>query len=332
MLKNDSEQVSKKSQAEIELSIVVPLKDESLIIDRLISAIQKALNGIEDSFEIILVDDGSQDNSWAEIVKAGFNRGIRGIRLCRNFGKEAALRAGLEYARGAAVITMDADFQHPPELISELLACWRKGGVEIVEAVRRNPPIRTAIQHVGARVIYTVFQKVTGVDIERKTDYRLLDRSVVDFVSRLPERAIFFRGILAWYGFKTVSVPFDVVERETGSSRWSLIRLVSFGLDVVTGFTSFPLRLMTLSSIAFLSFSFFLILQTLYGYFTHRSIEGFTTVIISILLVGGVVTAGLGIIGEYLARIYEEVKQRPRFRVSETVEDGDVARKIFDEC
>jgi len=322
MLRNETELALKEMQADVQLSIVVPLKDESLSIERLICAIQKALQSVDESYEIILVDDGSQDDSWAEIAKAGLNRGIRGIRLCRNFGKEAALRAGLEYAKGAAVITMDADFQHPPEILSDLVACWRRDGVEIVEAVRRNPPIRTVVQHLGARVVYTVFKKVTGVDIEGKTDYRLLDRSVVDFVCRLPERAIFFRGILAWYGFTTAAVPFDVVERETGSSRWSLIRLVSFGLDVVTGFTSFPLRLMTLCSIAFLSFSFLLIVQTLYGYFSHQSVEGFTTVIISILLVGGVVTAGLGIIGEYLARIYEEIKQRPRFRVSETVENG----------
>lgn len=313
------EQVVCDSAAPVGLSVVVPLKDEERNVPVLVRSVIDALASVEDSFEIILVDDGSRDGSWSEIMQAAQDPRVKGIRLCRNFGKEAALRAGLEHSRGAGVITMDGDLQHPPTLIPEMVRGWRENKGQIVEAIRHTAAKRTFLQEIGARTVYSVFRWVTGVDIEGRTDYRLLDRSVVDFVCSLPERATFFRGLLAWYGFPSLPITFEVVDRTAGSSRWSFFRLISFGLDVITGFTSFPLRLMTLCSFAFLSFSAILILQTLYGYFTHQSVEGFSTVIICILLVGGVVTAGLGIIGEYLARIFEEIKHRPRYRVSASV-------------
>lgn len=313
------EQTLFNAVAPVGISVVVPLKDEERNVAPLVRSVIDTLLGVDDSFEIILVDDGSQDDSWSEIVQASSDPHVRGIRLCRNFGKEAALRAGLEYSRGAGVITMDGDLQHPPSLIPEMVRAWRGKKVQIVEAVRETPAKRSFLQELGARTVYAVFRSVTGVMIEGRTDFRLLDRTVVDFLCNLPERATFFRGLLAWYGFSTLSLGFSVVDRKVGSSRWSFFRLLSFGLDVITGFTSFPLRLMTFCSCGFLSFSAILILQTLYGYVTHRSVEGFSTVIICILLVGGVVTAGLGIIGEYLARIFEEIKHRPRYRVSEWV-------------
>jgi glycosyltransferase involved in cell wall biosynthesis len=303
--------------AGVGLSIVVPLKDESRHIAALLAAIHAALENIEDAYEIILVDDGSRDNSWRLITEMAADSRVRGLRFCRNFGKEAALRAGLEHSLGDAVVTMDADLQHPPRLLGEMVRRWRSEATEMVEAVRRDPAKRPFLSQIGASVVYGIFRRVTGVDMEGRTDYRLLDRSVVDFICSLPERATFFRGMVAWYSFSSVPVFFEVPERAEGRSRWSFLRLVNFGIDVVTSFTNIPLRLMSFFSAGFLAFSAVLMVQTIYRYVSGHAVEGFTTVILSVLLVGGVVTAGLGIVGEYLARVYEEGKGRPRYRISE---------------
>ena len=325
----------------IDLSVVIPIYNEAESLLALQARLIPVLDKLECSCEVLIVDDGSSDSTWELILRAtvegqardpgsrdpGRQVAVRGLRLRRNFGKEAAIRAGLSASQGSAVIVMDGDLQHPPEVITELYATWKSGNVLVVEGVKRKASQhRTFVQKIGAWFLYTLLQRATGVGFESGTDFRLLDRSVVVFMLALPERISFFRGLLSYYKFPSTTVEFDAEVRSKGISRWSLIALIHFGLDALTGFTSTPLRVVTFCSIGFLLFFMLLLLQTLYRYFVIGSVEGFTTVILVILIVGAVVTAALGIIGEYVARIYEEVKRRPRYVI------GDTANLILDQA
>jgi glycosyltransferase involved in cell wall biosynthesis len=301
------------------LSLVIPFKNEATTLPELLSVLAEVLGRLEESHEVILVDDGSADDSWAVLQRhRPPELTIAGLRFSRNFGKEAAIRAGLERSAGDATIVMDADLQHPPELIPEMVAAWRGSDALVVEAVRSSTYRRAFIPAVGARLVYGVLSSLAGIPLDRATDYKLLDRKVVDDLVALKERVSLFRGVVTWMGYPTASIMFDVPERPHGRSRWSVLRLTSLAIDALTGFTAFPLRIVTLFSALFIAASFVLILQTLYNYWTGNAVEGFTTVIISILLVGGVITASLGIIGEYLARVFEEVKERPTYVIADT--------------
>jgi glycosyltransferase involved in cell wall biosynthesis len=301
------------------LSLVIPFMNEAGSLPELLRVLDGVLDEVEMSHEIILVDDGSTDDSWSVLQQSrppGLT--IVGLRFSRNFGKEAAIRAGLERSTGDATVVMDADLQHPPELLPQMIAAWQSSDAMVVEAVRSNSYRRSLLPSVGAKVVYGALSKLAGMPLDRATDYKLMDRKVVDDLVALKERVSLFRGVVTWMGYPTTSIMFDVPDRSHGASRWSVLRLTSMAIDAVTGFTAFPLRVVTLFSGLFIVSSFVLILQTLYNYWTGQAVEGFTTVIISILLVGGVITASLGIIGEYLARVFEEVKERPSFVIADT--------------
>lgn len=305
----------------VDLSIVIPFLNEADGLPELLRALVEVLGPLELSHEVIFVDDGSTDDGWAVLQRHRPEAlTVIGLRFGRNFGKEAAIRAGLERSTGEATVVMDADLQHPPELIPKMIALWKQSDARIVEAVRSDAYRRTPILGLGARIVYGILSAAAGIRLDRATDFKLLDRKVVDDLVLLRERVSLFRGIVGWLGYPTRSIEFDVPARPGGGSRWSYRRLASLALDAVTGFTAFPLRVVTLFSAIFIASSFLLILQTLYNYWTGRAVEGFTTVIISILLVGGVITLSLGIIGEYLARVFEEVKARPQYVISERLE------------
>jgi polyisoprenyl-phosphate glycosyltransferase len=298
------------------ISVVIPLLDEADLLAALVERVTGELAVSTDAYELILVDDGSRDTTWERIAAASHaDARVHGVSLSRNFGKDAAIFAGLAEARGEAVIVMDGDLQHPPEVLPELIAAWH-GGAEVVEGVKRSRPDQPLRVRLGARLFNRAFTRFADVDLTEATDLRLLSRDAVDALLRLPEHAVFFRGTSTWIGFERAQVSFDVAPRPTGASRWSLRALTAFAIRSLTSFTSAPLHLVTLAGLAFAAFSVLLGAQTLITWFRGESVEGFTTVILLVLIQGSVLLLGLGIIGEYLARIHDEVKGRPRYIVA----------------
>lgn len=305
------------------LSIVVPCHCEAAGLAAAVDEIRAALATCEVRYELILVDDGSSDDTWGAIkaLRARHGASIRGIRLSRRFGKEAALRAGLEAARGDAVITMDADLQHPPALIPALLARWRRGDVDVIDAVKAERGGESIANRVTASLFYRVFLVLTHRDLRNASDFKLLSRNVVKSYLALPERSLFYRVMTGWMGFRHAEVPFSVDPRTHGTSKWGLFTLLRLALTAVTAHSAAPLHVVTLLGLAFLLFSVVLGAQTLYNKLLGHAVSGFTTVILLLLITGSAIMVALGVIGEYIARIYDEVKGRHRFIVAEALPD-----------
>lgn len=302
-----------------ELSIVVPMYCESQNVGVALEAIGHYAGEATDAYEIVAVDDGSTDDTWDRLEAESRQRpGVRAVRLSRNFGKEHALSAGLEASRGRAVIVMDADLQHPPHLIPEMVRRWRAGGVDVVEAVKQSRGRETWRSRLCAATFYGLLKFLSGFDLCGASDFKLLDRRVVDAWRRMPERNLFFRGMIAWLGFRRVRVPFEVPERVGGASKWSVFALARLALGAITAFSSTLLQLVTFFGLVFLAFAVFLAAQTLVMKLRGQAVTGFTTVILLLLMIGSLLMISLGLIGLYLARIYDEVKARPRFVVAET--------------
>ena len=302
----------------IECTVVIPAYNEEASLAATTHGLTQALERAGSAFDIVVVDDGSTDATWRAIRDlATADARVSGVRLSRNFGKEAAIRAGLESARGRAVLVMDADAQHPPEIAAALLERWRRGDVAIVEGVKARRGDEGTQRATQARWFYRLFRRLTGQDLEGAADFKLLDRHVVDQYLALPESSLFFRGLTAWMGYPTARVPFEVAPRAGGDSAWSVGRLSRMALRAITSFTSAPLHLITLMGLGFFAFSVLLGVQTLFRKVTGSAVDGFTTVILLILITGSALMIGLGVIGEYIARIYEEVKRRPRYLISD---------------
>lgn len=310
------------------LSLVLPVFREGAQLSTFLAAVRGSLSQCGLPYELVLVDDGSPDDTWRVITaEAGTCQAMRALRLSRNFGKEAALCAGLENTRGDAVIVMDADGQHPPSLIPEMVRTWQRSGADIVEAVKRRRGRESLSSKVGAQLFYFVLNKLSGFHFKGASDFKLLNRKAVDGWLKMHERNVFFRGMIVWMGFNTVQIPFEVVPRSAGQSTWSLLKRLKLALIGITAFSSFPLHLVTFAGLIFLGLSVLLGVETLYLKVTGRAVSGFATVILLELIIGSFFMISLGIIGEYLARIYEEVKGRPRYIVAESTErDTDSAR------
>lgn len=303
------------------LSIVIPLFHEGEHLARVLHGVRSAIAELDGRYEFILVDDGSLDNTWEIISKEAETRGdILGLRLSRNFGKEAALSAGLEASTGRAVVIMDGDLQHPPELIPEMLRIWQAGGCDIVEAIKRNRGKESLRNRIGSTLFYTVLNRLSGFDLRNASDYKLMDRKVVEAWRRMGEHNLFFRGMSLWLGFRRTQIPFEVPTRVGGVSKWGLLGLIRLAVIAITSFSSLPLQLVTVLGSLFFLFAFVMGLQTLFVWFTGRAVSGFTTTILLLLLIGSLLMISLGIIGEYIARIYDEVKARPRYVISEDTE------------
>ena len=300
------------------ISVVAPVYNEGAGVDRLVSRLREVLAG--ERFELVLVDDGSTDDSWGRI--AGHGRAdprVRGIQLSRNFGKEQALLAGLEHATGDAVVVIDADLQHPPGAIPAMLRQWR-GGAHVVEAVKRNRTGQSLANRAAARVFNATFTRLTTVDLVNATDFRLLSRTAVDALLSLPEHASFFRGTSSWIGFRRAVVDVDIDHREGGASRWTARALFRLAVNGLTSFTAAPLHFVTLAGLGFAAFAVVLGVQTVVRWMRGDSVAGFPTVILLLLILGTFVLLGLGVIGEYLARIHDEVRGRPRYLVQDRTE------------
>ena len=309
------------------ISVVIPLYNEGSHLRQLLSDLKSALEQAGCRFEVVLVDDGSSDDTWTKIKdEARMYPDLRAIRLSRNFGKELALCAGLERARGNAVIVMDGDGQHPPSLLALMIETWRTSGADIIEAVKRRRGRESLTSKFGALTFYVILNKLSGFDLKGASDFKLIDRRVLDRWLTMRERNVFFRGMTAWMGFRTIQVPFEVGPRRAGKSGWSYLRRTQLALIGITTFSSFPLHLVTFAGVIFFFFAVVLGIQTLYLKVTGRAFTGFATVILLELIIGSLLMISLGIIGEYLARIYEEVKGRPRYIVAESIDLADGAR------
>ncbi|PWT78820.1 MAG: glycosyltransferase [Acidobacteria bacterium] len=303
------------------LSVVMPAFCEGAQLSTFLAAVRDALRQCNLPYELVVVDDGSPDDTWRVIAaEAKTCHAIRALRLSRNFGKEAALCAGLEHARGDAVIVMDADGQHPPLLIPEMVRMWQSAGADIVEAVKRRRGCESLSTKLGAQLFYFILNKLSGFHFKGASDFKLMDRKVVDAWLKMHERNVFFRGMTVWMGFTAVQIPFEVAPRFAGQSTWSVLERLKLALIGITAFSSFPLHLVTFAGVVFLVLSVVLGVETLYLKLAGRAVSGFATVILLELIIGSFLMISLGIIGEYLARIYEEVKGRPRYIVSESIE------------
>lgn len=271
--------------------------------------------------ELVIVDDGSTDDTWGRLTGARVHGPpLRLIRFTRNFGKEAAIMAGLKHCRGDAVIVLDADMQHPPGMLREMAELWLGGGVDIIDAVKTDDRNAPALDRITSSGFNRLFRRFTGYDIRGASDYKLLDRRVVDVLVDLPGYNLFFRGTTAWLGFRHREVGFPLGARSGGRSKWNLLSRLQLAITAITNFTSLPLHLITLVGIVSLLLAIVHAGHTLYNKFTGQAMEGFTTVILLLLIFGSVITLGLGIIGAYLSKIHDEVRGRPRYLIEETLQ------------
>ncbi len=317
----EESQTRNTEASQLLLSVVIPVFREGAHLRAFLAAVRSSLEQCHLSYELVLVDDGSPDDTWGVITTEAKNcQALRALRLSRNFGKESALCAGLEHAKGDAVIVMDADGQHPPSLIPDMVNLWQTSGGDIVEAVKRRRGRESLSNKLGAQLFYFILNKLSGFHFKGASDFKLMNRKAVDAWLKMHERNVFFRGMTVWMGFTTVQVPFEVVPRSAGQSTWSVLKRLKLALVGITAFSSFPLHLVTFAGVIFLGISVLLALETVYLKLAGRAVSGFATVILLELIIGSLLMISLGIIGEYLARIYEEVKGRPRYLVKESIE------------
>lgn len=299
------------------LSIVLPSYNEEQNIANTAKVLSDLLEQEKIDYELVFISDGSKDATYEEIQKAAeSNPRIKGAKFSRNFGKEASIFAGLRLTTGDAVIVMDCDLQHPPQTIPTMWKLWQEG-YEVIEGVKADRGKESLGHKLSAGIFYKVMSKLIKMDMNASSDYKLLDRKVVDVLLQLPEKNTFFRALTFWAGFKTTTVEYEVQERAFGTSKWSLVSLMKYAITNATSFSTLPLQLVTVMGIVSILISVILGIQTLVRYLMGNSAEGFTTVILLILLIGGFIMLSLGIIGHYIARIYEEVKGRPKYIISE---------------
>ena len=295
------------------LSIVLPAYNEEQNIPNTVKVLTGMLTENAIDYELVFVSDGSRDATFAQIQKAAEeNPKVRGAEFSRNFGKEAAIFAGLSLAAGDAVVVMDCDLQHPPEVVLEMWKLWR-GGAEVVEGIKESRGRESLAHKLSAGLFYKVMSRLIKMDMNASSDFKLLDRKVVDVLLGLPERNTFFRALSFWAGFRREYVSYQVRERQFGESKWSTLSLMKYAVTNATSFSTLPLQLVTVMGMASILFSVVLFIQTFVKYLSGTAVEGFTTVILLILVIGGFLMLSLGIIGHYIARIYEEVKGRPKY-------------------
>ena len=260
----------------------------------------------------------STDTTWLEIQKASQElQSVKGICFSRNFGKEASILAGLAQAKGDCCVVMDCDLQHPPETVIEMYQLWLKG-FDIVEGVKAFRGDEGKVHGLFTKSFYKLINWATGFDMESSSDFKLLDKKVVDAYLNLPERKLFFRALSYWLGFNSTTIEFNVQERETGTTKWSYMSLLKYAISNITSFSSAPMQFVTLIGVLFFGFSVILGIQSLINFINGDSLEGFTTIILLLLGIGSIIMMSLGIIGYYISKIYEEIKRRPRYIVSHT--------------
>lgn len=299
----------------VDLSVVIPVYNEELAIELSLKAIREELTRTGKTWEIICVDDGSRDRTLEVLsaVSAADPR-VHAVPLARNFGKEAAMSAGLEEARGRAVVLMDADLQHPPALLPRMVELWSEGH-DVVSAVKEARARESLLYRAMSGLFNWLMAGAAGSRFRGAADFKLLDRQVVDALLGCPERNRFFRGLVAWVGFRTIEIPFTVQERVAGTTKWSVVGLVRYSIRNLIAFSALPLKMVSAMGFGTLIFAGGLAMQTLWRYLAGDALSGFTTVILLQLILGGLLLSATGIIALYVAVIYDEVKGRPMFLV-----------------
>jgi glycosyltransferase involved in cell wall biosynthesis len=303
----------------MDLSVVVPLYQEAAVVPELITRLTRSLDSTDRDWELVLVDDGSTDGTW-DVLRAAALRDnrIRAIRLARNFGHQAALTAGLRAAEGDAVVTMDGDLQHPPEVVPALVAKGAEGP-DVVYAIRSASDSEGWFKVMSARTFYWLLNRLASLDLPPGAgDFRYMSRRIVDTLLSMPERSRFLRGMTRWSGFSQTVIEYDRGPRQAGDTKYSLRHMVRFAADAIVSFSALPLRIASLLGVTFSLLGGLYLLYVIYvRLFTDTALAGWTSVIIAVLILGGVQLACLGIIGQYLGRVYEELKGRPLFLVWE---------------
>lgn len=315
-----AQETAEQERAEREavtLSLVVPFFNEQEVVPLFFAKVVPVLESLAVTYEIVCVNDGSRDATLDKLLQAReAHPQVRILDLSRNFGKEAALTAGLDFSRGQAVVPIDADLQDPPELIAQMLEKWREG-YEVVLACRSDRASDTPVKRATAEWFYHLHNRLCELKIPRNVgDYRLMDRTVVEALKTLPERQRFMKGLFAWVGFRTATVYYSRAVRAGGESKFNGWRLWNFALEGVTSFSTLPLRVwaylgVLISLLAFVYGSVLVVKTIILG----RDAPGYTSTIVSVLFLGGVILIGIGVLGEYIGRIYNEVKQRPVYIV-----------------
>lgn len=297
------------------ISIVIPAYNEEKMIKRTSTTIKEILNkeGIE--HEIIFVDDGSKDKTWEQIKSESLkNKNINGLKFSKNFGKEAAIMAGLSKSKGEAIVVIDCDLQHPPQKIVEMYTLYKEG-YEIVEGVKRHRGKEGIFYKLSTKIFYKIISKAIKMDMKKSSDFKLISSEVKESLLQIPEKNTFFRAMSMWVGFKSTTVEFDVSEREEGHSKWVGFQLIKYAINNITSFTTFPLQIITVFGMISVLFSF---IYFLIG--TLMRIKLFNLITFSfIYLFLGIIMIGLGVVGYYLSKIYEEVQGRPRYIIQEII-------------
>lgn len=304
------------------LSIVIPSYNEGDNIPNTSKVIGSLLEENKIEYEIIFVDDGSTDSTWSEITRLhSLDERIRGVRFSRNFGKESGILAGLEAVKGDAAVVMDCDLQHPPETIVEMYRLWQDGA-DVVEGRKSSRGRESKMYGAFSSLFYGLIQLTSKIDMKNASDFKLVDRRVIEAILALPERITFFRALTGWVGFETKVVYYDVRERQIGSRKWTSSMLFGYAIRNLTSFTGIPLYFSTLLGLLVMLSAVVMLVFTAFGV----DLGSFTPGIIVLMLLGGVILECMGIFSYYISRVYEEVKHRPRFIVSNTTENEPRAR------
>ena len=298
------------------LSIILPSYNEEKMIPIAARRLGEILSPENIDYELVFVDDGSRDSTWQQIrTVAEGDSHVVGVHFSRNFGKEAAMFAGLEEAKGDCCVVIDCDLQHPPEKIVEMYRLWEEG-YEVVEGIKEDRGEESGLHRFAANSFYGIISKLTNIDMASSSDFKLLDRKVVDTLNALPERNVFFRALSFWVGFKKAEVSYRVQERTEGESKWSTKSLIKYAITNITSFSSAPLHLVTVLGFIMAAVAVVFSIISLVQKFMGVALGGFTTVIVLLLFIGSVLMISLGIMGYYIARIYDEIKGRPKYIVS----------------
>jgi len=300
------------------LSIIIPAYNEEKCIKRAYDTIHSLLSENNIESEFIFVDDGSSDQTYKMITELSEEKeNIVGLHFSRNFGKESAISAGLSAAGGDCAVVIDCDLQHPPEKIVEMYRLWEQG-YEIVEGIKKERGQEKKMHSIGAKIFYSVISRMAGFDMANSSDFKLLDRKVIDVLNKMPERG-FFRAISYWVGYNKTTVEYDVKIRVDGESKWSTGGLVKYAISNISSYSTAPMQIVTALGVVMLIISVIFGIWALIDKIIGRALEGVTTVIIIIIFIGSIIMISLGIIGYYIARIYEEIKGRPKYIISSTV-------------
>ena len=311
------------------LTVILPAYNEEDNIHPAAETISGLLEREHIPFELLFVNDGSRDGTWTAIQReSALNGAVRGLRFSRNFGKESAIFAGLANARGGCAVVIDCDLQHPPEKIVEMYRLWEQG-YEVVEGVKTDRGEESPFHAFAARCFYDLISKAVGIDMSSASDFKLLDRKAINALLTIREKNVFFRALSFWVGFKTTTVEFEVRERTAGSSKWSTRSLMRYAVNNITSFSAAPMQVVTVLGVLMLLISVILGVTTLVQKLWGTALGGFTTVIIIQLFTGSIIMISLGIIGYYIAKMYEEVKGRPKFIVAETCGEKNDAESLI---